>query len=199
MRTARAKGISNRKVQTFVALPVNQIGVVLSQDKMAIIDAADFHKIDGYIFHAKSLSNIAYAVTQKNGAINIKMHNLIMSPPPGMFVDHINWDGLDNRRSNLRICTASENMRNRRIFMGSSKYRGVYSAKASWVASINVGSTRYYLGTFKDERVAAFSYNMAAKHLFGVFAQPNDIGDLDVTTENALRAIEINRKRGFIV
>ena len=69
-----------------------------------------------------------------------KIHNIIMSPPRDMFVDHINQDGLDNRVSNLRICTQRQNSYNKKKFNGkfSSKFKGVTKCGKKWKSQINV-------------------------------------------------------------
>lgn len=103
------------------------------------------------------------------------MHRLIMNTPEGMLVDHINHDCLDNRKSNLRICTHAENARNKRPVIGTSKYKGVYWDKTNkkWEAHIRKGKDVKYLGQFKCEKKAALAYNEKAKELFGEFAYLN--------------------------
>jgi hypothetical protein len=65
------------------------------------------------------------------------MHRMIMRPPKGMVVDHINGNGLDNRRCNLRICTRQENARNRRKHAdGKSRFLGVYLRGKKWQAFV---------------------------------------------------------------
>ncbi len=97
------------------------------------------------------------------------MHRLIMDCPDGMDVDHINGDGLDNRRENLRIVTRSQNLRNRKTFKNSkSGFKGVIfnPVNGKWKAIIN-------LGTFDTSEEAAKAYDEAIKKLFGPLAKPN--------------------------
>jgi len=78
--------------------------------KFVLIDDEDAELVAGRSWHAMTVRKLIYAKTGENGK-TLLMHRLIMDPPADMHIDHINGDGLDNRRSNLRICTHAENMR----------------------------------------------------------------------------------------
>jgi hypothetical protein len=115
------------------------------------------------------------------------MHRIIMDASGGEVVDHINGDPLDNRRSNLRICTAKENSRNGKkgTFAKencTSKYKGAslcttkhpkYGEYKYWRSQIVVDGVNIYLGQFKTEEDAARAYDEAAKKHFGEFARLN--------------------------
>ena len=97
---------------------------------------------------------------------------MIMNPPKNMAVDHINGNGLDNRRSNLRICTPSQNSLNRKPHRNSSsRYRGVSFNKKSgkYVAQIIFNRKNRYLGIYENEIDAAIAYENAARELHGDF------------------------------
>ena len=105
-----------------------------------------------------------------------QMHRLIMNVPNGMVTDHINHNGLDNRKSNLRVCTCSENNRNKRSQKGSTSiYKGVCRHKATgkWRARIKFEGKRMHIGYFTDEKEAARAYDAKAKELFGEYALLN--------------------------
>lgn len=106
------------------------------------------------------------------------MHKLIMNHPK-LPVDHINGDTLDNRRSNLRICTHSQNSKNRRpnSSVGSSIYKGVdYQPRyGRWRARIRIDYKPIYLGDFDSEIEAAKAYNDAAIRFHGEYASINRI------------------------
>lgn len=105
----------------------------------------------------------------------ISMSRLIMSPVPyGLQVDHINNNPLDNRRSNLRLCTPIENSRNRRC-QRPGRYKGVHKNNSNWMAVIKTGGYLHYLGTFTTTTEAAKAYNTAAIKYFGEFAKLNKI------------------------
>lgn len=98
------------------------------------------------------------------------MQNTIMNPVKGMIVDHIDHNGLNNQRSNLRVCTISENNQNRRPKKGKN-YLGTKFVKSTnkWHAILRTK----FIGTFLSEIEAAKAYDKAAKEKFGEFAYLN--------------------------
>ena len=116
-----------------------------------------------------------YAVTSFN-SITIYMHRLILDVDKKIYIDHVNRDGLDNRESNLRIATRSQNaMNTNKRNYGSSKYKGVgwSSERGKWRAVICKDGLRKHLGYFSVEEDAASAYDEAAIEWFGEFAAPN--------------------------
>lgn len=117
-----------------------------------------------------------YAVRQANGK-RVILHRTILGAQPGQYVDHRNGDTLDNRRANLRLCTASENARNRRKTVGNSQFKGVCWDKRNknWLASIYYEGCSHNIGRFQDEVAAAKAYNTEAARVFGEFAHLNEV------------------------
>lgn len=111
-----------------------------------------------------------------HAAGNVLLHRFLLCEPPCL-VDHINGDGLDNRRQNLRLCTHTDNMRNIRKTLSrtSSSFKGVswITRDRRWRAAIMVNRIRLVLGHFHDESDAAMAYDAAARHHFGKFARLN--------------------------
>lgn len=106
----------------------------------------------------------------------IYLHRAIMSPPTGMIVDHADGDGLNNCRSNLRICDYRSNACNRRPHCNSnSRFKGVHwhSRDEVFIARIYVNYREIHLGTFRDEIAAARAYDAAAVEHHGAFARLN--------------------------
>jgi len=105
------------------------------------------------------------------------MHREVIHPPDHLFVDHINHNGLDNRKANLRPATCAQNNYNSRHFRKSksSKYRGVNwnKQRKKWFALINYNKKEKFIGAFKDEKQAAKAYDKAAKKYHGEFASLN--------------------------
>jgi hypothetical protein len=98
-----------------------------------------------------------------------------MSTPDTSVCDHINGIGVDNQRGNLQNCTAKDNHRNHRQFVGTSKYKGVYVEKGrkGWRADIRVDYKLRFLGRHPSELEAARAYDQAARIYFGEFALLN--------------------------
>ncbi len=118
----------------------------------------------------------AYLVGYKGNYSKQVIHRFIMKTQDNMVVDHINHDGLDNTRANLRNCTVSENNRNvRPRLVSSSQYRGVsYNpANKNWRARVYYNKKTYEVGSFENEYEAAIAYNEKAKELFGNYANLN--------------------------
>lgn len=87
---------------------------------------------------------------------SISMHRLLLGNPAGLVVDHINRNRADNRRSNLRVCTRSENNRNRPTRKGkTSAYRGVSKRGSKWQVVIRVDGRIKFLGYHASEEAAA--------------------------------------------
>ena len=148
--------------------------IQLTRGMKSIVDDEDFKKVSQqkWHFHKHPDRDFGYARTDKKGKA-IFMHNIIMN---NVNSDHINGNGLDNRRKNLRPSTRSQNMMNRRKFPGcSSKYKGVNWNKhaSQWVSRITKDSQTYLLGYFRNEKRAASEYDAAAKLLHGDFARLN--------------------------
>ncbi len=125
--------------------------------------------------HAGGRMKRMYAIRTKPGSGNIKilMHREIMGDE-GPFIDHIDHDGLNNQRENLRVVTKSENLRNQRkqFRNTSSRFKGVYFCKQTgrWAAGIKAGARKLRLGRFPTELDAARAYDAAAKEHFGEHA-----------------------------
>lgn len=108
----------------------------------------------------------------------ILMHRQLLGAATwGEYVDHINGNTLDNRKTNLRKCSNAENVRNQRpVRARKSRYKGVsLKGRGTWVARITVQYKEIYIGSFVTEREAAIAYNEAAVKHFGQFANLNVI------------------------
>jgi HNH endonuclease len=154
---------------------MNTVEILLSSGKSATVDAADLHVIAGFVWHENTKG---YAVAYKGAAATRKaiyMHALIA----GKGCDHRDLNKLNNRISNLRPATASQNSANKEKCKGtfSSKFKGVcwYKAYSKWKAYLHCKPLKLHLGYFVDEIEAARAYNTAALKNFGPFARFNKL------------------------
>lgn len=158
--------------------------ISLTQSKIAIIDDEDLDKIAPYKWCYHSVEGYAIATVygvnpnRKNGQTTFSMHRVIADTPKGMQTDHINGNKLDNRKSNLRVCTKLDNSHNAGLRINNtSGYKGVYFEKDSkkWKAQISNLGKRLCLGRFQTAKEAAKAYNEAAIEYYGEFARLNTL------------------------
>ena len=156
--------------------------IQLTQGLYALVDGKDFECLNQYKWCVHKRKFTYYAVRNtkvKNGKQRtILMHRQILGMLPGiMEIDHKNHNGLDNRKSNLRICTVTQNQHNQKLCnrIGTSQYKGVCWDKSNkkWLVSIQYNGKRINLGRFTNEIEAAKIYDQKAKNLFGEFAYTN--------------------------
>ncbi len=158
--------------------------IQLTQGKYAKVDDRDFEKLNKYKWFARFSPHTRtfYATrSQKKGEKGpkqIQMHNEVMKCPKGKRVDHRWGETLDNRRSQLRICTKNENSLNRGLNRNSpTGFKGVSFSRTGkrFRARIQVNKKPYCVGTFHTAEEAARAYNRAAKKLHKQFARLNKV------------------------
>lgn len=142
--------------------------VPLPNGLFAIVDDEDFELVSKFRWYATidGSNTITYAATK------VRMHRLIIDAPPGFFVDHINGDPLDNRKSNLRLCNNSQNQQNTQSRGGSSSFKNVsYNKKNNkWLAAFRFNGKVYYCGLHKTEEEAARAVDKKRGEVCGDFA-----------------------------
>jgi len=145
--------------------------IQLSRGFCAQVDDNDFNWLNKITWHAIKDKYTYYAYTRINGK-SISMHRLIMKTPINMECDHVDHNGLNCQRHNLRNATHGQNGMNKRTW-GISKYKGVSYNGKYIKAQICINKKQIYLGNFKTEELAAIAYNEAAKKYHGEFANLN--------------------------
>lgn len=152
--------------------------IQLTRGKVALVDDEDYEWVNQWNWYAMRGWSTFYAVRKGPRPRHeiIYLHRVIMDAPPRAEVDHINRNGLDCQRSNMRLSTKSENQHNSRLHSDStSGYKGVSWNKASgkWQSRIRVNGKTIYLGHFDDPIEAAYAYDAVAKENYGEFARTN--------------------------
>lgn len=150
--------------------------IPLTQGKSALVDDQDYEELSKYKWFAQRNGYTFYGVrTQRvvGETHTVAMHREILSTPKDMQTDHINGNGLDNRRSNLRICTRSQNAMNRRALRGLYKGMGWDKREGGWRTAIQVKGKLLYLGHYFCLVKAAKVYDIAARKYYGEFARVN--------------------------
>ncbi len=153
----------------------------LTKGKCALADDEDYESLS---LRPWCYSVRGYAVTRMHGRV-VTMHRVITKATKKYQVDHINQNKLDNRKSNLRLCTHYQNGLNKKKTKGrtsrtkrSSKYKGVSWCKRDkyWCAELKFKGKHRMRKHFSDEIMAAAAYNEAAIKYHGKFANLNKIG-----------------------
>lgn len=152
--------------------------IKLTQGYEVIVDSEDYLELSKYKWYAQinKLKNRVkvYARRFDQGKI-IYMHRSIMHIAERLtYVDHIDGNTLNNRKSNLRVCTASQNAQNNSGWVRDLP-KGVYRNKKKYMAQISVKGEMIHLGTYVTIEEATQTYNKAALMYFGEFARLNII------------------------
>ena len=151
--------------------------IPLTQGKFAIVDDEDYDWLNQWKWCVQKNHRRYYAMRGLyEDGIKIKtlrMHRVILKPIKGFETDHINHNGLDNRKSNLRLCSHQQNMQNQRGNQNtSSRFKGVTFEKniSKWRGQLRHNSKTYHLGCFDIEIDAAIAYDKKAQEVFGEYA-----------------------------
>lgn len=156
--------------------------IPLTQGQITIVDVEDFEWLNKFKWHAVYIKKTKTWEAARNCYCRwgdkkirkIRMSRQIMNAPINMKVDHRNHDTLNNRRCNLRVCTHSQNMMNRKPNL-NHQFKGFCWIKKlkKWRASIRLNHKPITIGYFDSEVEAARAYDVRAKKLFGEFALTN--------------------------
>lgn len=160
------------------------IEVPLTRGHVALIDDEDAEQVLTVgrwcaLVRRHTIYAMRRSTRPDGGQTTIRLHNFLTGE---RYVDHIDGDGLNNRRSNLRAADNQQNHRNRRKQTGmTSPYKGVHWSehRQVWVAQIKVDRRGRHLGHFPTSELAAAAYDAAALDLFGEFARLNFPGATD--------------------
>lgn len=153
--------------------------IKLTRGKFALVDDEDFDYLNQWKWNAMPDKDNWYATRTDriDGKKTIRMHRQLMQAEKGVPCDHIDRNGLNNQRSNLRLCSITENNQNRakRNSIVSSEYKGIswHSRIKKWQASLGYKGKKVHIGYFLNEKEAALAHDKKAKELHGEFAYCN--------------------------
>ena len=152
------------------------IGYTNNTNKQFIFDADDYEKVSKYHWYEETNGYIRSSSKKKENRFHL--HRLIMGFPDDINIDHINHDTFDNRKSNLRIATTSQNAMNRVIASNNtSGVTGVVWLKneKKWKAEIKVDDKTIYLGAYKKFKDAVCVRKEAEEKYFGEYSYYNSM------------------------
>jgi hypothetical protein len=155
--------------------------IPITQGYTALVDDSDYDLLSQYNWQASVRPSGTVYATRKGRVGDpqtVQMHRQILKAPTDREVDHIDGDGLNNCRSNLRLCTRSQNARNVPGWPNSLSLRkGVYWSEShkKWESRIMANHRSYSLGYFDTIGKSAYAYNLAADICHGEFARPNEL------------------------
>lgn len=154
--------------------------IPLTQGQVALVDDCDYALVSCFKWcawkskHHKTFYAVTNVLLANGKRSTMFMHRFLLNAPPHLESDHIDGNGLNNQRGNLRFCTSAQNNFNMRTQRKrSSPYKGVSPNGVGWLARIGCGGKRFCLGTYKTPEEAAHAYDKAARELYGDFALPN--------------------------
>jgi len=149
--------------------------ISLTKNRFAIVDEQDYERLARFKWCVSCTGRKKLYACRMVGRSVVRMHSEIMQAPKGMVVDHIDGNGLNNCRTNLRICTYSQNLCNRRKYAGATPYKGVFHRKDrdKYYAKIKFEGKDHYLGLYDDPIEAAKAYDRKARELHGPYARLN--------------------------
>ena len=152
--------------------------VPLTRGYEAVIDLVDIPLVRDFTWHAAPTKHTVYAKSSGpvSGGKRMYLHRLLMGDPEGLEIDHIDGDGLNNRRygdsGNLRTATRSQNICNQRgVRRSKSGLKGAIPSKHRWQSQITVNGVTHYLGCFDTAEGAHAAYVKAGAELHGEFAR----------------------------
>ncbi len=146
-----------------------------SKGKFALVDDEDFDNLNGRKWTINTNGYVVRSNTIRSKRFQYRLHREILKVKIGQVIDHVNRNKLDNRKSNLRICTPSQNQMNRVYKHNKYGFKGVSWDKRykKWRSTITINYKDVNLGRFDSILIAATMYDFWARELHGEFAKTN--------------------------
>jgi len=137
------------------------------------VDVDLFEELNAYRWHMTSAGYVARTIVDGRNRKKVLIHRQILTVPPGLVVDHINADPLDNRRANIRAVTTATNMQRAAVPTGECRFLGVRIAKRAKARRYEARLGPKYLGMFETAEEAAAAYDDAVLKVHGPLATTN--------------------------
>jgi len=137
--------------------------IPLTKGYEALVDDEDYQSVIQYSWHSKIVPHTVYARRSFSSGTQ-SLHQFVMN---GIEIDHIDRNGLNCQKHNLRFATRSIQAINRKH---KNKYRGVFATKNKWIAQLKFQGVVHYFGIFNTDEEAAKAYDKGAKQIHGEFA-----------------------------
>lgn len=153
--------------------------IALTQGMAALVDDEDYEYLSQFKWQVMVRSYTSYAVRclwKEGKQYASYMHRELMNNPKGLQIDHIDGNGLNNQKSNLRLCTTSQNQMNSKPRKNTqSGFKGVRWNRSNkkWESSLRINGENKYLGLYSQKEKAAIAYDNAAKQFFKEFSRTN--------------------------
>lgn len=142
------------------------------------VDEQDIALVSKYTWCIGKDGYVVTNVHTSTGSTLLLMHRLLMNPG-ALVVDHVNRDKLDNRRCNLRVCTQSQNTRNKGMYSNNtSGYTGVVKSRTKYKVQCRLNGVYTHHGTYTTTHAAAIVANIVRRELHGEFSTGNQVGTL---------------------
>ncbi|MEN6334893.1 MAG: hypothetical protein ABFE01_11575 [Phycisphaerales bacterium] len=173
--------------------------IPLTRGLFAIVDPEDYEELNKHKWCATVGKHTCYACRGGSDGKLVFMHRVVMKTPPDMIVDHINLDGLDNRKRFLRNCTQEQNSYNRAPHRGATGFKGVryHEQNGKYKSLIRYKGKDILIGWFDDPIEAAKARDRKAWELQGEFAYLNFPDELAqwLPTKDDAGPCEVNQPR----
>lgn len=145
-----------------------------SNGRYALVSDEDYESVSTCKWFVNNVGGLSYAVTYKNNS-GILMHRFILNPHSSAIIDHKDRNPLNNQRDNLRLCTQSQNQKNRKPNINSSSaFKGITKTQqGKWRVRVTIDGVRTNFGTFSDEIEAVKMYDRVAKKYYGEYGYIN--------------------------
>lgn len=154
---------------------LSTVDIPLTQGLFSRISADDFDQVSQHKWSASKCCGKYYARRCHSDGSVTYLHRFLMGLEKGerQVVDHINGDPLDNTRPNLRVCSQSANLQNKKMKPHSSPYMGVSLESGKWIARVSRNGKKLYLGSFDSAELAAIAYDLEISRIHGYGARIN--------------------------